>query len=102
LIYGGGGRLLRQDFLKKAPSEALFYYPLVILCQIAEGFMRSVLAVVMAIASYSVMAGPAPYFKWGHAQDNLQICSQISPGEGWTIRKGPFKDARCTQPGMLG
>jgi hypothetical protein len=64
--------------------------------------------VAILLASFYVMAAPAPYYKWVSLEDGTVICAQTSPGEGWELgsgrfggSSGPFKDSRCRVPGVV-
>jgi hypothetical protein len=49
--------------------------------------------------SFAVFAQPAPWYKWKSKLNGKIVCTQTSPGEGWERDSGPYKDARCEQPG---
>ncbi|GGC71485.1 hypothetical protein [Undibacterium terreum] len=53
---------------------------------------------VLALAASAVLAGPAAYFRWKSKFNNYTICAQTTPGDGWEILSGPFKDAHCSKP----
>ena len=40
-------------------------------------------------------AEPAAWYIWESKLNAHRICAQISPGEGWIKRLGPFKNAQC-------
>lgn len=64
--------------------------------------MKSVLLLAVLIAPMALWAGPAPWYKWHSSEADYDVCSQIPPGDGWRIVKGPFKDAHCQKPGTPG
>lgn len=41
---------------------------------------------------------PAPWYNWKSKYDGKIFCSQTSPGSGWELYSGPYKDARCEIP----
>jgi len=49
----------------------------------------------------SAVAGPAAYYKWRSKLDGNEVCRQTMAGD-WVKISGPYKDSRCTQPGVLG
>ena len=68
---------------------------------------KTTLFITLLSCCIHAVAGPAPWFKWESLYDGTIICSQSSPGEGWQLgagkfggSSGPFKDARCTKPGL--
>ncbi|WP_394780331.1 hypothetical protein [Undibacterium sp.] len=58
----------------------------------------AVVGMVLVLSASAVVAGPAAYFRWHSRFNDYTICSQVSPGPGWEILKGPFKDAQCSKP----
>ena len=56
---------------------------------------KVVFLMVVALLSLSVLAAPAPWYKWRSKVDGETFCAQTSPGEGWEKLAGPYKDARC-------
>ena len=40
-------------------------------------------------------AAPASWYLWQSRLDGKLVCLQTSPGDGWTLVKGPFKDNNC-------
>ncbi|GJJ01541.1 hypothetical protein RugamoR64_20790 [Duganella rhizosphaerae] len=52
-------------------------------------------AVMLALCSGSLNAGPAPWYKWRSKIDNYLSCSQTPLGPGWEKDSGPYKDSRC-------
>lgn len=57
--------------------------------------IRRLSLLFLCLAAASVQADPAPWFWWISNFDGNRVCSQTSPGEGWTIEPIPFKDSRC-------
>lgn len=57
---------------------------------------------LIALFSLSIFAGPAPWYKWQSKLNGKITCAQTSPGDGWKKYGGPYKDARCEQPGTRG
>jgi hypothetical protein len=62
--------------------------------------MKRVLFVATAFYCASLLAGPAPWYRWHSRDSDIDVCSQTSPGDGWVIVKGPYKDAVCKKPGV--
>lgn len=56
---------------------------------------------MLAAVAASVLAAPAPWFKWRSKQTGTEICAQVMQGE-WEKAVGPFKDPHCRKPGMPG
>ncbi len=57
----------------------------------------------IAALSLSASAAPAPWYRWQNTVNaDMTICSQISPGDGWIMVKGPYEDAQCRKPGKPG
>lgn len=50
------------------------------------------------LLSSSAGAAPAPWYLWASQHDDRRICTQTSPGPGWTRVAGPYRDARCQRP----
>lgn len=61
--------------------------------------MKLGLFVAISLFSLSVLAGPAPWYQWKSKLNGKLVCAQTSPGDGWEQDSGPYKDARCEQPG---
>lgn len=53
----------------------------------------------ITLVTIPALAGPAPWYTWRSKLDGKTVCTQTSPGEGWVQDGGPYKDARCAQPG---
>jgi len=64
--------------------------------------MKRIVFALAALYCSSLFAGPAAWYRWNIPGGGLDICSQISPGDGWMIVKGPYQDALCKTPGMPG
>ncbi len=47
-----------------------------------------------------VWADPAAWYLWRSPENPSAICSQLSPGDGWVVIKGPFQDGVCKKPGV--
>ena len=60
------------------------------------------MAIVAILSCASVLAAPAPWYQWRSKLDGKEFCAQTSLGEGWEKISGPYKDARCEQPGVPG
>lgn len=60
--------------------------------------MKTALFFVTLLSSLTLWAGPAPWYKWHSNAADYDVCSQVPPGDGWQIVKGPFKDAHCQKP----
>lgn len=56
------------------------------------------LIVALALAGVA-RAALAPWYVWVSKADGSRYCAQISPGEGWTRLRGPFRDPHCERPG---
>ena len=56
---------------------------------------------VAALAT-SAVAQPAPWYKWRSKLNGKEFCLQTSPGDGWELASGPYKDGNCTKPGRPG
>ena len=51
-----------------------------------------------SLLSPSAGAAPAPWYLWASQHDDRRVCTQTSPGPGWTRVAGPYRDARCQRP----
>lgn len=59
------------------------------------------LALVLLLTPVSLLAAPAPWYRWQSTLDGQVTCQQSSPGPGWELVDGtPYRDLRCTQPMM--
>jgi hypothetical protein len=56
---------------------------------------RTAVLAVLALASASLLAGPAPWFEWRSKVDGKLVCSQTPLGHGWEKASGPYKDSHC-------
>jgi len=56
---------------------------------------------VLLLAAVAVVAdaAPAPWYRWRSLVENMEVCAQVSPGDGWVMIKGPYQDAHCRTPG---
>lgn len=61
---------------------------------------RASIITLLALFCSAPWAGPAPWYKWHSAEGDHDICAQFSPGDGWSIIKGPFEDSACRKPGV--
>ncbi|GAB2898642.1 hypothetical protein GCM10027046_30700 [Uliginosibacterium flavum] len=57
--------------------------------------MKRLLCAILVTLSFAAQAEPAPWYWWASKATGQQVCSQSSPGEGWTRAGGPFRDSRC-------
>ena len=62
--------------------------------------MKRIVVVCATLFCSLLWADPAPWYKWHSPEGGLDICSQISPGDGWVIVKGPYADAVCKKLGV--
>lgn len=69
--------------------------------------IKTTAVIALLLGCVYAFAGPAPWYKWESLYDGTVICAQTWPGEGWEQgagkfggSSGPFKDSRCTKPGM--
>lgn len=60
---------------------------------------RFAIALPCALFCISVLAAPAPWYKWRSKLNGKEFCTQTFPGNGWERSSGPYKDARCELPG---
>lgn len=72
---------------------------LLLLRAIPGDSMKRILFVSAVLYCSCLYAGPAAWYKWHSADNGFDICSQISPGDGWVPVKGPFEDASCKKLG---
>lgn len=66
----------------------------------AMKYVKPALLVGIALFCPGLEAGPAAWYKWRSVESDIDICSQISPGDGWVAVKGPFQDAVCKKQGV--
>jgi len=64
--------------------------------------MKRIIIIAVALYSASLFAGPAAWYRWQGPEGGIAICSQISPGDGWVVVKGPFQDGLCKALGKPG
>ena len=62
--------------------------------------MKEILFIASMVYCATLFANPAAWYKWHSADNDFDICSQTSPGDGWVIVKGPFQDALCRKQGV--
>ena len=62
--------------------------------------VRTAALVGAALFCSLTWADPAAWYLWRSPHAEGAICSQISPGEGWVVIKGPFQDGVCKKPGV--
>jgi hypothetical protein len=60
------------------------------------------IGLAVALAATAGSAQPAPWYKWRSKLNDKIFCAQTSPGSGWALDSGPYKDARCEKPGRPG
>lgn len=58
-------------------------------------------AALLLATCAGALAVPAPFYQWRSSEDSTVVCTQISPGDGWIMVRGPFQDARCKKPGKV-
>lgn len=63
--------------------------------------MKYLMMFLVLLLAVSAMAAPAPWYRWRSLVDGALVCSQTSPGEGWAVASGPYKDSRCRVPGRI-
>jgi len=54
------------------------------------------------LVSLTALAAPAAWYKWKSKLNGEVWCTQISPGDGWVLINGPYKDAHCKIEGRPG
>ena len=64
--------------------------------------MKRMLMIAAAFYCTALFADPAAWYRWQSPEGGVALCSQISPGDGWVIVKGPYQDALCKKQGMPG
>jgi len=57
------------------------------------------LAIAALLCATFAIAQPAPWYQWKSKLNGKLTCTQTSPGDGWIMDSGPYKDARCEKPG---
>jgi hypothetical protein len=53
------------------------------------------LVIVILLMPVTTNAHPAPWYQWRSKLNNHIVCAQTSPGHGWVLENGPYKDTRC-------
>jgi len=62
--------------------------------------MKRIVIISAVFLCSSSWAGPAAWYKWHSGDNDFDICSQTSPGDGWVPFKGPYEDALCKKLGV--
>lgn len=62
--------------------------------------MKAIIFVAALLYGSTLWADAAPWYRWRSEESNVDICSQIPPGDGWVIAKGPYQDAVCKKLGV--
>jgi hypothetical protein len=62
--------------------------------------LMAIVLIAVALLALPALAGPAPWYQWRSKLNGRLVCAQTSPGEGWALDSGPYKDSRCEQPGI--
>jgi len=62
--------------------------------------MKQMVLVIAILGCSPLWAGSAAWYKWHSQENQFDICSQTSPGDGWVAVKGPFEDANCKKLGI--
>ena len=62
-------------------------------------FAKTAFFLGAAVCCTALWAESAAWYLWRSPENPSAICSQISPGEGWVVIKGPFQDAVCKKRG---
>lgn len=60
------------------------------------------LSTAACLLAGAASAAPAAWYLWQSPYADGILCSQTSPGDGWQVLRGPFRDARCQKPGEPG
>lgn len=47
------------------------------------------------LSGVTLVAAPAPWYKWRSKADGAEFCAQTPPGQGWEQSAGPYQDAHC-------
>lgn len=55
-------------------------------------------SLLLLLTSGLAAAAPAPWYWWAGQRDDTRVCSQTSPGKGWTRVSFAYRDARCSIP----
>lgn len=59
------------------------------------GFYPAILLTVLLLSTASLQAAPAHWYLWRSKVDGDIFCSQTSPGSGWELVRGPFRNPMC-------
>ena len=59
---------------------------------------RLIGAGVATLLSVAASAAPAPWYRWKSLVNDQVVCAQASPGIGWKLAGGPYRDLHCTRP----
>ncbi len=62
--------------------------------------MKLIILIAVTLFCSALLAGPAAWYRWHSGESDFEICSQVSPGDGWYVVKGPFQDAVCKKLGV--
>jgi len=60
------------------------------------------LLAVGLLVSLAALSAPAAWYKWKSKLNGEVWCTQTSPGDGWVLSSGPYKDANCKIDGRHG
>lgn len=52
-------------------------------------------ATLLACATSSLRAAPAPWYWWSSKLDGQRVCAQFMPAQGWRKADGPFDNPQC-------
>lgn len=50
---------------------------------------------LFAVHTELAVAAPAPWYLWQSTSTQQKICKQVSPGDGWILFAGPFRNGAC-------
>ncbi|MFV0370570.1 MAG: hypothetical protein ACK5JI_02845 [Azonexus sp.] len=62
--------------------------------------LQTLCVLLCAAFCQTAAAKPAAWHLWMSRADGRLICRQVSPGPGWQLLRGPYRDARCQQAGQ--
>jgi hypothetical protein len=57
--------------------------------------LKKILCLCLFVLTSSSMAEPAAWYWWFSKISDAKVCSQTSPGDGWTQGKTAFSDPQC-------
>lgn len=57
--------------------------------------LRIFAGLLIAAQTGLAVAAPAPWYLWQSTSTQQKICKQVSPGEGWILFAGPFRNGAC-------